>query len=270
LVEPASLIRVEDMSRLGGLCQRVARVGLCLKIFGVVFVSFIIEPLPGASLTPERATVAGGLAMVVVASTTLVRRGRLLPVGAYSTRQGLCSLFARPDNVIEIRRELARVAPRVATQLQAIPDAWLHNALAVAVEPSGAITLYVATAKSQWTYMATLDDAARRLALENVAATGPNKESGDPISWWSFKALAAIVLGLWGPILISSNRPHIPGSDHGDLILGLVMVGVALTSGVWATVISLKNPRPRNMMLALAGLAAGSAGAALAVHALVA
>jgi hypothetical protein len=538
LVAPASLIRVEDMSRLGGLCQRVARVGLWLKIFGVAFVAFIIEPPRGASLTPERATIAGGLAVVVVASTTLVRRGRLLPVVAYSVvgfvvlgvagceiaiaplseggqqsgwglvllalmmapfairmlrryvqgctaagvslwrpvqaartppisgAKGLRVLhihlglwtpvlliiqigtsavllsfsalstmatpvfvpdwFTRPfvvayarvrhdmhdrigrsggyrgrlrlalfigraeadvkikvrsdamrwgafpppavpfadhiveqlwlygvpcivdgtstrawapqetrprgdpstsprlvllvapdtrrptvaelgkyapgallvvrpaDNVIEIRRELARVAPRVARQLQEIPDAWLHNALAAAVEPSGAITLYLATAKSQWTYMATLDDAARRLGLENVTATGaltgtqspplaaslgvyhddpneqPDTESRDPISWWSFKALAAIVLGLWGSGVISGNRPNTPGSHHGELILGVVMVGVALGSGAWATVASLKNIRPRTMMLALAGLAAGSVGVAHAVQVLVA
>lgn len=537
MVEPASLIRVEDMSRLGGLCQRVARAGLWLKIFGVVFVLWIIEPTPGTSLTPERAAVAGGLVVVVIASTTLVRRGHLLPVIAYSivgfgvlavagceiaiaplsdggrqsgwglallalmmapfairmmrryaqgctaagvslwrpveaartppisgakgqrllhihlglwtpvlliiqigtsavllclsalsslatppfvpdwltkpfevayarvrhdmhdrigrsggyrgrlqlalfigrpkaevkikvrsdamrwgalpppavhftdhiveqlwlygvpcivhgTSTRACApqetrpmdaasasprivllvapdtrrptvaelgeyapgalLVVRPaDNIIEIRRELARVAPRVATHLQAIPDTRLHDALAVAVEPSGAITLYVATAKSQWTYMAALDDAARRLGLENVtamsASTGtqspplaaslgvyhddPNEQpdtTGDPISRWSFKALAAIVLGLWGTGVISGNRPNIPGSHHGELILGVIMVGVALTSGVWATVDSLKDIRPRTMMLALAGLAAGSVGAAHAVQVLVA
>jgi hypothetical protein len=204
-------------------------------------------------------------------------------------------LVVRPaDNVIEIRRELARIAPRVATHLQAIPDTWLHSALAVAVEPTGAITLYLATAKSQWTYMAALDDAARRVGLENVTATEastdtqspplasslgvyhddpneqPDTSSGHPISQWSFKALAAIVLGLWGAGVISANRPYIPGSHHGELILGVVMVGVAVTSGVWATIDSLKNIRVRTMMLALAGLAAGSIGAAQAVQVLVA
>lgn len=190
------------------------------------------------------------------------------------------------QDVGTIRRELARIAPAVAARIE-VTDQKLRGAVALSVEPSGMINLHAAQEKSQWTYMAALDAAAERLRIgETVGdtpvpltsslgvtdASGSAPTSPEPAAEGrrlSAKALTALLLGGWGIIVITANDvPHSRGDNHGELVLGMVMAGVALVCGLWATADALRRLRLRNLALSLLGLSAACASTVLGILAL--
>lgn len=78
------LPRVQDVSPVGALCRKVNRLVQWLRVFALIVALLILAPVQSIVFSAARIALAGGLALIVAVTTTLVRRGRLLPTRAYA------------------------------------------------------------------------------------------------------------------------------------------------------------------------------------------
>lgn len=90
-----------------------------------------------------------------------------------------------------------------------------------------------------------------------VAASGEPGRSG--------KASGALVLGLWGLVLILSNGTRDSVDHYADYVLGIVMSAAAIPVAIWAMYNISVKPSLRGRWLAVAGIAGGISGILVAL-----